>query len=126
MRKGGIRLILFVSTLLVLTNCKKFGETYDVYFYTDIENPTGPLTLSLDGKTYGELPLIKAIQHTGNDTILNNAIHLRLRTGKYDILVRDNRGNIKCSGDLKFRFNNFNGATNEGALVYAMSNKSMI
>jgi hypothetical protein len=126
MKKGLIKVMVLVSAIVILTNCKKLGKTYDAFFYTNIDSRSGPLTLELDGKIIGELPLLKATLSTTNDTILHKAIHLRLRTGNYKILVRNNQGDVKCSGNLIFRFNRFNGATNPGALEHAMSDKIIV
>jgi hypothetical protein len=126
MKKYLIKSIILGITIIALADCKKTGNTYDVYFYTSIENSTGLLTLQLDDRTIGELPFFQTTLSAKNDTIIHKAIHLKLKTGKYKIVVHDNQGNVKCSGVLKFRFNSFNGATNPGVLEHAMSGKVLI
>ncbi len=117
------KLLILTSTIIFLTNCKKIGKTYDVFFYTNIETPTGPLSLNLDNKNIGELPILKTTLSTNNDTIKSNAIHLKLKTGRYKIQAKDSQGIIKFSGTLIFRFNNVEGSSkNPGAIEYAMSN----
>ena len=108
MKKQLIKLLLLASTLIVLTNCKKFGRSYDAYFYADIEASAGPLTLFIDNQNKGELPNLKTSVSPTNDTILNNALHLKIKSGKYNIEAKDAQGNVKCSGTLKFRGNNLN------------------
>jgi len=114
MKKQFIRLLLLASTIIVLTNCKKFGKDYDNYFFTDIENSAGPLTLFIDGKNKGELPNLKTSVSPTNDTVINNALHLILKSGKYKIEAKDNQGNVKCSGTLKFRTNRLSGSSTMG------------
>lgn len=114
MKKHFIKLILFASTIIVLTNCKKIGKDYDNYFFTDIENSAGPLILFIDGKNKGELPNLKTSVSPTNDTVINNALHLILKSGKYKIEAKDSQGNLKCSGTLKFRTNSLNGSSTMG------------
>lgn len=102
MKKHFIKLLLLASAI-VLTNCKKYGKTFDTYFYTDMENSNGPLFLYIDGDTKGELPNLKTTLSPANDTILSNALHFRLRSGKYKIEGKDHDGTLKFSGYLKFR-----------------------
>ena len=126
MKKHFIKLILFASTIIVLTNCKKFGKDFDTYFYTDIENSAGPLTLFVDGKNKGELPNLKTSVSPTNDTIINNALHLTLKSGKYKIEAKDNQGNVKCSGTLKFRSNSLSGSSTMGGQATATSGKTVV
>jgi hypothetical protein len=126
MKKYLIILVLLASTIIFLASCKKFGKTYDLYFYTNIENSSGPLTLHIDDKNIGELPLLRTTLSTKNDTIISRAIHLKLRTGSYKIVAQDKQGNVKCTGVLKFRFNSFNGATCPGVLEHAMSGRILV
>ena len=126
MKTTATKLLFITLTVFLLTGCKKVGKTYDAYFYTAIETTDSHLILELDNKIIGEVPLLKTTLSTNNDTIINQALHLKLRTGKYKISVRDNNGNVKCSGILKFRFNNFNGATNPGVLEHAMKDNVLV
>lgn len=119
-------ILLLGITIIFLTGCKKIGKTYDVYFYTAIENSSGLLTLYLDNKNVGELPCLKTALLTKNDTITGNAIHLKLKTGKYKLVAKDKQGNVKFSGTLIFRFNKVNGSSDSGALEYAMSKNILI
>jgi hypothetical protein len=126
MKTIATKLLLITLTVFLLTECKKVGTTYDAYFYTSIESSDSQLILELDDKTLGEIPLLKTTLSANNDTIINKALHLKLKTGKYKIVVRDKNDNLKCSGTLKFRFNKFNGATNQGVLEYAMTNNVIV
>ena len=126
MKKHFIKLILLASTIIVLTNCKKFGKTFDTYFYTDIENTAGPLYLYIDGNSKGELPNLKTSLSPTNDTIINNALHLRLRSGKYKIEGKDNQGTVKVSGYIKFRTNAVGNGSTMGGLGTASSDKVIV
>jgi hypothetical protein len=126
MKKHFIKLILFASTIIVLTNCKKIGKDFETYFYTDIENSAGPLTLFVDGKNKGELPNLKTSISTTNDTIINNALHLTLKSGKYKIEAKDNQGNVKVSGHVKFRTNATGTGGTMGGIATASSNKIIV
>ena len=126
MKKQFIRLLLLASTIIVLTNCKKFGKDYDNYFFTDIENSAGPLTLFIDGKNKGELPNLKTSVSPTNDTVINNALHLILKSGKYKIEAKDNQGNVKCSGTLKFRLNSLSTSGTMGGQATASSGKTIV
>ena len=126
MKKYLIKLILFASTIIVLTNCKKFGKDFDTYFYTDIENSAGPLTLFVDGKNKGELPNLKTSVSPTNDTVINNALHLILKSGRYKIEAKDNQGNLKCSGTLKFRSNSLSGSNTMGGQETSTSGKIVV
>lgn len=121
MKKHIIKLILFASTIIALTNCKKLGKHFDTYFYTDIENYNGPLFLYIDGKSKGELPNLKTSLSPTNDTIINNALHFSLRSGKYKIEGKNNQGNLKYSGYLKFRTNSIGGGGIMGGAASASS-----
>lgn len=126
MKKQLIKLILFVSTMIVLTNCQKFGQNYATYFYTDIENKAGPLTLFVDGKSKGELPNLKTSLSPTNDTIINHALHLTLKSGKYKIEAKDSHGTLKYSGTLKFRSNSMGGSSTKGGQATASSGKTVV
>ncbi len=126
MKRHLIKSAVFSLAIFCMAGCKKVGSAYDVYFYTNIEEPRGPVALHLDDKYIGELPVLKTTLSIKNDTILDKAIHLRLRTGKYKILVTDKQGTVKCSGNLKFRSNRFNGATNPGVVEYAIKDRILV
>ncbi|MBA3681640.1 MAG: hypothetical protein H0W73_10830 [Bacteroidetes bacterium] len=114
MRKSLSKMFILVSTLFVLTNCKKLGKTYDGYFYTDIENPSGPLYLYVDDAYKGELPNLKTRLAPNNDTLLNQALHLSLKSGRYKIVGKDAQGSVKSSGTLKFRSYSTSGSSTIG------------
>ena len=126
MKKQLIKLILFASTIIVLTNCKKYGQDFDTYFYTDIQNSAGPLILFVDDKNKGELPNLKTSVSATNDTIINNALHLTLKSGKYKIEAKDSQGNLKCSGTLKFRSNSIGTTGTMGGQATASSGKTIV
>jgi hypothetical protein len=126
MRKQFLKCVIFTSLVVVLVNCKKFGKEYDTYFYTDIENTSGPLTLYVDGENKGALPNLKTSVSPGNDTVINNALHLNLRSGRYKIEGKDDQGNVKCSGTLKFRTNSLNCSSTMGGQATASSGKIIV
>ena len=126
MRRPFLKYVAFASMIVVLTNCKKLGKDYDTYFYTDIENSYGPLTLYVDGENRGELPNLKTSVSPGNDTIINNALHLTLKSGRYKIEGKDDQGNVKCSGTLKFRTNSLSCSGTMGGQATASSGKIIV
>lgn len=126
MNKGLIKLTVLVSALILLTNCKKFGSTFDAYFYTDVEGSAGPLFLFVDGESKGELPNLKTSTSPANDTVLNKALHLKLRSGKYKIEGKDSDGKVKFSGYLKFRSNCVANGGTLGGQATASSGKVIV
>ncbi|MBK7310351.1 MAG: hypothetical protein IPI93_06055 [Sphingobacteriaceae bacterium] len=126
MKNHFIKLVLLASTIIVLTNCNKLGKDFDNYFYTDIENSAGPLTLFIDGKNKGGLPYLKTSVSPTNDTIINHALHLTLKSGKYKIEAKDNQGNLKCSFTLKFRSNLLSTSGTIGRQTTAASGKIVV
>ncbi len=126
MKKHFIKLMLFVSTFILLTNCKKLGSDYDTYFYTDVENSDGALTLFVDGKNKGELPNLKTSVSATNDTIINNALHLTLKSGKYKIETKDSKGNTKSSGTIKFNRNSLRGSSTMGGQSSASTGNKVV
>lgn len=120
MKKKILKLILLASTILILTNCKKYGKDHESYFYTDIDSSSVPLTLFIDGENKGVLPNFQTSNFPSNDTILNNALKLSLKSGKYKIEAKDYLGNIKCSGVMKFRSNKISAINTIGA--YSLAN----
>lgn len=105
--------VALLSLCLVLVGCKKSCEKFDTYFYTDIETQDDSLSLSntdvltfyLDGENKGTLKNLKTRFAPNNDTILTNALHLVLEAGSYKIEAKDNSGNVKIEGKLKFKSN---------------------
>jgi hypothetical protein len=126
MKKRFITLILFASTIIVQTNCKKFGKDFETFFYTDGENSAGPLTLFVDAENKGELPNLKTSVSSTNDTVINNALHLKLKSGKYKIEAKDRQGNLKFSGTLKFRSNSVGGSSTMGGQEIVSSDKIVV
>ena len=126
MKKSILKLTLLLSTIIVLTNCKKFGKEHDTYFYTGVDNTTGPLTLFIDGKDRGQLPTLKVIISPSNDTIIKNALHLTLNSGKYKFEAKDSQGNLKCSGTLKFKSNSLSGSSTMGSQETSSSGKVVV
>jgi hypothetical protein len=121
-----IRIVFFlIGTIILFTDCRKF-ETYDCFFYTDIENSTGPLTLTIDDLNLGDLPLLKNVSSPSSDTIFKKAVHLSLKHGRYKIEAIDNNGKSKCSGTLKLRFNSHKGSTDPGVLDFAQSGNILV
>ena len=126
MKKHFIKLVLLALTIIVMTKCKKIGKDFDTYFYTDIENLAGPLTLFIDGRNKGELPNLKTSVSPTNDTVISNALHLILKSGRYKIEAKDNQGNLKCSGTLKFRSNSLSGSNTMGGQETSTSGKIVV
>jgi hypothetical protein len=126
MRKQFSKCLVFAALMVALVNCKKFGKDHETYFYTDIENASGPLTLYVDGENKGQLPNLKTSVSPSNDTVINNALHLTLRSGRYKIEAKDDQGNVKCAGALKFRANSLNCSSTMGGQATASSGKIIV
>jgi len=96
------RIAIFISVVVIVTNCKKFGKPFDTYFFTDIESTAGPLQLFVDGNNKGHLPDLKTSMSPDNDTIIRQALHLTLKAGKYHLQAKDSLSNVISECTLKF------------------------
>ena len=61
-----------------------------------------------------------------NDTIIKNALYISLNSGRYKIEAKDNQGNIKCEGTLKFRSGSLGGTSRMGGQATASSGKTVV
>jgi hypothetical protein len=126
MKHQFIKVILFTAGVMVLVNCKRFGKDHNAYFFTDVENNGGHLTLFIDGKNKGELPNLKTSVSPGNDTVLTQALHLILSPGRYKLEAKDDQGNVKCSGLIKFRSNSLNNSCTMGSQATSRSGNTIV
>jgi hypothetical protein len=126
MKKRIRNLILVLCAVLTLTNCDKYNKTFDAYFYSDVESAKTPLTLELDGEKKGELPNLKTSLSPDNDTIIKNALYLRLKSGKYNFEVKDVDGTVRCKGYLKFKTNSTKASVTMGGEATSLSGNVIV
>jgi hypothetical protein len=99
--------IAIVTTIVLLTNCKKDDTSFDSYFYTRVPDSKTQLSLFLNDKNKGSLPhlevpeMIYPMERCNNDTIKQNGLFLTLTEGKYTVSAKDQEGNIKSSQTVK-------------------------
>lgn len=106
---------VIIASALLFMGCKKIGKAFDGYFYTDVETSAGQLFLYIDDENKGELPNLKTRLSPDNDTVINNALHLTLKSGgRYKVVGKDAQGNVKCSGTLTFKTNSSRGSSTVG------------
>lgn len=121
-----LKYALLASTLLVLTNCKKFGKDFDTYFYTDVETTDGTVSLFVDGNYKGILPSFQSAVSLSNDTILQHALHLRLKSGRYSIVAKDHQGYEKFRGSIKFKSSSWASSSQKGGCTNAYSSQKVV
>lgn len=126
MRKYFIKIALLFSIIIILTNCKKIGKTHHVYFYTDINTSKESLALFVDKKNKGILPYINVVTSALNDTVISNTLHFSLRSGKYNLEVKDVNGNIKYLGTLKIRSNSIATTSSKGFNTLSFSDEKIV
>ncbi len=62
----------------------------------------GKLDLFVDGKNKGKLPSVQADFMNFNDTLKPKTLLLKMKSGKYDIKVLDDAGNVKVLSKISF------------------------
>jgi hypothetical protein len=118
--------ILTALILFSLTTCKKFGTSQDLFFYSDIDSASAPMTLFVDDELKGVLPNLHVQVSVDNDTITREALHLSLKPGKYNLVAKDNQGNVRCEGWFKFSKNSVKTSATKGGQAFAGSNTTKV
>jgi hypothetical protein len=105
----GILAILIIG----LSSCRKDNIEHVFYFYTSIDTAKIELKLYIDGNYKGILknPSITP-DCSSPDSILSSLIIDQFPYGKYKIEARDESGEIRSSGTMKFKKNSMSSSGN--------------
>lgn len=118
--------MLLAFTTIVLSNCEKYRQQHETYFFSNMDLNASPLTLFIDGENKGGVPHFKTVSSPANDTILKNALKLTLKSGKYKMEAKDIQGNLKCAANIKFTNNKINVTSTLGAVSVLGSGSEVI
>ena len=113
--------LLFLSALIFLSQCKKEEDKnindliYKGFFYTYSESSNEEFDLFLNDIFIGKLPVFtKPYQcFTTNDSGIP-ALYAELKEGKYSILGKDEKGNVKTSGWFELKDNSVSSSSEIG------------
>ena len=109
-----IGVLLVITIILSLTQCKKDEITFKAYFYTTTQSDQIQLSLYTNDKYKGDIPFMKNKPTCNNDTLKQKALYMNLKCGKYKLIGKDKQGNIMSSGTMKVSQNKLSSSGGKG------------
>lgn len=104
---------ILASIIISLSSCKKENTEHVFYFYTNTDTANTELNLYIDGNYKGILKNTSfAPDCSSPDSILSSLIIDQFPYGKYKIEARDESGEVKASGTMKFKKNSMSSIGN--------------
>ena len=101
MKKLIIILICFF-VVAVFTQCRHYYGSWQVYFWKS--SPQSSVSyLYINDEYKGELPYRRTAPECDDASLKNVTLYVKLKSGSYDISVKDERGNTKFTEKLTIK-----------------------
>jgi hypothetical protein len=95
-----VHLIIYITVcMMTFSSCDHFTKGFNTYFWTS-SNRGHHYHLYIDSKDRGPLPYLEHAPLCNDATTRSRTLYLPLPSGRYDIEVRDESGNVKYDEKL--------------------------
>ncbi|WP_153798286.1 hypothetical protein [Foetidibacter luteolus] len=105
--KKPIYIIIAFAMVALLTQCRSHTRNWQAYFWTSTKTGIAQY-LYINNVMKGQLPYLSSGPDCDDAAAKSRTLHLKLKSGTYDITVKDHDGNISFNETLTIRLSNGN------------------
>lgn len=93
--------VIFILCSIMLVHCKVHTKSFNTWFWTSNHEDT--CHLFIDNVDHGLLPHLGSAPECNDEELKKQALFIHLPSGNYVVEVKDSKGNIRYSEELRLK-----------------------